>query len=135
MIMILYFVTFFSLFLCSNLSTDVLVNNDYSRPILFSFFFPKNKHNYPGPGCRYRETLQYLCEQIPGDALLYSMFKENAEPVKCPLKGKRRSRHIFNPPTKKTKNQKLFPPAVILYSVLSRDFLFCDKRSYVNKCF
>lgn len=40
-----------------------------------------------GPGCRQRETLQYLCEQIPGDALLYSMFKENAEAVKCPLKG------------------------------------------------
>ncbi|XP_063707345.1 uncharacterized protein LOC134836085 isoform X2 [Culicoides brevitarsis] len=39
------------------------------------------------PGCRQRETLQYLCEQIPGDALLYSMFKENAEAVKCPLKG------------------------------------------------
>jgi hypothetical protein len=45
------------------------------------------KLNYPGPGCRQRETLQYLCEQIPGDALLFSMFKENAEPVKCPLKG------------------------------------------------
>lgn len=37
--------------------------------------------------CRGRESLQNLCEQIPGDALLYSMFKENAEPVKCPLKG------------------------------------------------
>lgn len=31
--------------------------------------------------------MQNLCEQIPGDALLYSMFKENAEPVRCPLKG------------------------------------------------
>lgn len=37
--------------------------------------------------CRGRESLQNLCEQIPGDALLYSMFKENAEPVRCPLKG------------------------------------------------
>lgn len=50
--------------------------------ILFVCFFVSK-----GPGCRQRETLQYLCEQIPGDALLYSMFKENAEPVKCPLKG------------------------------------------------
>lgn len=47
------------------------------------------------PGyCRGRETLQNLCEQIPGDALLFSMFKENAEPVKCPLKGKSR---VFPP--------------------------------------
>lgn len=37
--------------------------------------------------CKGRETLQNLCEQIAGDALLYSLFKENAEPVKCPLKG------------------------------------------------
>lgn len=37
--------------------------------------------------CRGRETLQTLCDQIPGDALLYSLFRENAEPVKCPLKG------------------------------------------------
>jgi hypothetical protein len=38
-------------------------------------------------GCKGRETLQFLCEQIPGDALLYSMFREASEPVKCPLKG------------------------------------------------
>lgn len=37
--------------------------------------------------CKRRETLQNLCDQIPGDALLYSLFRENAEPVKCPLKG------------------------------------------------
>ena len=37
--------------------------------------------------CRGRESLQNLSEQIPGDALLYSMFKENAVPIKCPLKG------------------------------------------------
>ncbi|XP_055847467.1 uncharacterized protein LOC129913071 isoform X2 [Episyrphus balteatus] len=37
--------------------------------------------------CKGRETLQNLCDQIPGDALLYSLFRENAEPVKCPLKG------------------------------------------------
>ncbi|KFB42689.1 AGAP005275-PA-like protein [Anopheles sinensis] len=36
-------------------------------------------------GCKGRETLHYLCEQIPGDALLYSMFKINPEPIKCPL--------------------------------------------------
>ncbi|XP_053692023.1 uncharacterized protein LOC128740494 isoform X2 [Sabethes cyaneus] len=38
-------------------------------------------------GCKGRETLHYLCEQIPGDALLYSMFKINPEPIKCPLAG------------------------------------------------
>lgn len=38
--------------------------------------------------CKGRETLQNLCEQIAGDALLYSLFKEDAEPVKCPLEGK-----------------------------------------------
>ncbi|XP_073819470.1 argus isoform X2 [Musca autumnalis] len=37
--------------------------------------------------CKGRETLQNLCDQIPGDALLYSLFRESAEPVKCPLKG------------------------------------------------
>lgn len=41
-----------------------------------------------GMGCRSKETLQFLCEQIPGDALLYSMFKVDAEPIKCPIKGK-----------------------------------------------
>lgn len=37
-----------------------------------------------------RELLNYYCEQIPGDAMLYSMFKIDSEPVKCPqpLKGK-----------------------------------------------
>lgn len=36
-----------------------------------------------------RELLNYYCEQIPGDALLHSMFKIDSEPVKCPspLKG------------------------------------------------
>lgn len=38
-------------------------------------------------GCRSRETLQNLCDQIPGDALLYSMFKVDAEPIKCPIRG------------------------------------------------
>jgi hypothetical protein len=28
-----------------------------------------------------------LCDQIPGDAMLYSMFKVDAEPIKCPIKG------------------------------------------------
>ena len=42
-----------------------------------------------GMGCRGRETLQNLCDQIPGDALLYSMFKVDADPIKCPIKGKR----------------------------------------------
>lgn len=42
---------------------------------------------YPLPGGR--ELLNYYCEQIPGDAMLFSMFKIDSEPVKCPppLKG------------------------------------------------
>lgn len=37
-----------------------------------------------------RELLNYYCEQIPGDAMLYSMFKIDSEAVKCPppLKGR-----------------------------------------------
>lgn len=38
-------------------------------------------------GCKGRDTLHHLCEQIPGDALLYSMFKINPEPIRCPLSG------------------------------------------------
>ncbi|XP_031633309.1 uncharacterized protein LOC116347051 isoform X3 [Contarinia nasturtii] len=47
----------------------------------------KNVLQYKENYCKGRETLQNLCEQIAGDALLYSLFKENAEPVKCPLIG------------------------------------------------
>lgn len=47
----------------------------------------KNVLQYKENFCKGRETLQNLCDQIPGDALLYSLFRENAEPVKCPLKG------------------------------------------------
>lgn len=42
----------------------------------------------PPDHCKTKESLQNLCEQIPGDANLFSMFKVDAEPVKCPLKGK-----------------------------------------------
>lgn len=64
--------------------------------ILFFFLFPfllchmyerKKNDNIDIDYCKGRETLQNLCEQIAGDALLYSLFKENAEPVKCPLRG------------------------------------------------
>ncbi|XP_055375141.1 uncharacterized protein LOC129607905 isoform X2 [Condylostylus longicornis] len=41
----------------------------------------------PSGFCRGREILQNLCDQIPGDALLFSLFREQAEPVKCPLRG------------------------------------------------
>nr|XP_026486259.1 uncharacterized protein LOC113393532 isoform X2 [Vanessa tameamea] len=37
--------------------------------------------------CHRRDALPHLCSLINGDALLYSMFRENAEPVDCPLKG------------------------------------------------
>lgn len=46
-------------------------------------------------GCRPRETLQNLCDQIPGDALLYSMFKIDAEPIKCPIRGKLRMKFLL----------------------------------------
>ncbi|CAO1439859.1 unnamed protein product [Diamesa serratosioi] len=34
-----------------------------------------------------RELLSYLCDEIPGDAMLFSMFKINPVPIKCPIKG------------------------------------------------
>lgn len=37
--------------------------------------------------CHTREALPNLCSLITGDALLYSMFRENASPVSCPLRG------------------------------------------------
>ncbi|XP_061728868.1 uncharacterized protein LOC133533827 isoform X1 [Cydia pomonella] len=37
--------------------------------------------------CHRRDALPHLCSLITGDALLYSMFRENADPVDCPLKG------------------------------------------------
>lgn len=55
--------------------------------LFFPFFFIPVHLNIRLDYCKGRETLQNLCEQIAGDALLYSLFKENAEPVKCPLRG------------------------------------------------
>lgn len=37
--------------------------------------------------CHSRELLPSLCGLITGDALLYSMFRENAVPIPCPFKG------------------------------------------------
>lgn len=56
--------------------------------------FRLNLRQRIGMGCRGRETLQNLCDQIPGDALLYSMFKVDAEPIKCPIRGM--DRKIFD---------------------------------------
>jgi hypothetical protein len=56
-----------------------------------------------GMGCRGRETLQNLCDQIPGDALLYSMFKVDAEPIKCPIRGM--SGKYLQPKNKNGKDQ------------------------------
>lgn len=47
-------------------------------------------------GCKGKETLQQLCDQIPGDALLFSMFKIDAEPIKCPIKGNEKNFFQFN---------------------------------------
>ena len=61
--------------------------------IIISMFFVPFKILCPSDYCKGRETLQNLCEQIAGDALLYSLFKENADPVKCPLRGRFRFDH------------------------------------------
>ncbi|XP_034824370.1 uncharacterized protein [Maniola hyperantus] len=46
-----------------------------------------NVLQYKETFCHRRDALPHLCSMITGDALLYSMFRENAEPVECPLKG------------------------------------------------
>ncbi|XP_055698220.1 uncharacterized protein LOC129798843 isoform X2 [Phlebotomus papatasi] len=61
--------------------------NGHSRLSSSDHYLLRSHDDIDNCYCRGRETLQNLCEQIPGDALLFSMFKENAEPVKCPLKG------------------------------------------------
>ncbi|CAD1481023.1 unnamed protein product, partial [Heterotrigona itama] len=37
--------------------------------------------------CHSRNSLSSLCSYITGDALLYSMFREEATPVPCPFRG------------------------------------------------
>ncbi|XP_026473462.1 uncharacterized protein LOC113377379 [Ctenocephalides felis] len=37
--------------------------------------------------CHRKDSIQNLCQLITGDALLYSMFREQSVPVTCPLKG------------------------------------------------
>ncbi|XP_032510839.2 uncharacterized protein LOC116765493 isoform X2 [Danaus plexippus] len=46
-----------------------------------------NVLQYKETFCHRRDALPHLCSSITGDALLYSMFRESAEPVDCPLKG------------------------------------------------
>ncbi|XP_037299317.1 uncharacterized protein LOC115451006 isoform X2 [Manduca sexta] len=46
----------------------------------------KNVLQYKETFCHRRDALPHLCSLITGDALLYSMFRENADPVDCPLK-------------------------------------------------
>lgn len=46
----------------------------------------KNVLQYKETFCYRRDALPHLCSLITGDALLYSMFRENADPVDCPLK-------------------------------------------------
>ncbi|XP_049865716.1 uncharacterized protein LOC126366593 isoform X3 [Pectinophora gossypiella] len=47
----------------------------------------KNVLQYKETFCHRRDALPHLCSLITGDALLYSMFRENADPVNCPLTG------------------------------------------------
>jgi hypothetical protein len=58
--------------------------------------------------------LQFYCEQIPGDATLHSMFKIDADPVKCPtpLKGMFMQRRIL----------------ILFVSAPSASFLFLHHR-------
>ncbi|CAH1115807.1 unnamed protein product [Psylliodes chrysocephalus] len=46
-----------------------------------------NVLQYKETYCHSRELLPSLCGLITGDALLYSMFRENAVPIPCPFKG------------------------------------------------
>ncbi|XP_053667250.1 uncharacterized protein LOC128716355 [Anopheles marshallii] len=61
--------------------------NGHSRISSSDPYMRSNEDSDNCMGCKGRETLHYLCEQIPGDALLYSMFKINPEPIKCPMSG------------------------------------------------
>ncbi|KAL0892493.1 hypothetical protein ABMA27_015600 [Loxostege sticticalis] len=47
----------------------------------------QNVLQYKETFCYRRDALPHLCTLITGDALLYSMFRESADPVDCPLKG------------------------------------------------
>lgn len=47
----------------------------------------ENVLQYKETFCHSRNSLSTLCSYISGDALLYSMFRENATPVQCPFKG------------------------------------------------
>ncbi|XP_076382415.1 uncharacterized protein LOC117225809 isoform X2 [Megalopta genalis] len=46
-----------------------------------------NVLQYKETYCNSRSTLASLCSSITGDALLYSMFREEATPVPCPFRG------------------------------------------------
>ncbi|KAG5895130.1 hypothetical protein JTB14_008565 [Gonioctena quinquepunctata] len=46
-----------------------------------------NVLQYKETYCHSREALPTLCGSITGDALLYSMFRENAVPIPCPFRG------------------------------------------------
>lgn len=45
-----------------------------------------NVLQYKETFCHSRETLNKICALITGEALLYSMFRENATPITCPFK-------------------------------------------------
>ncbi|ERL94204.1 hypothetical protein D910_11485 [Dendroctonus ponderosae] len=47
----------------------------------------KNVLQYKETFCHGRDALPTLCSLITGDALLYSLFRENASPVSCPFRG------------------------------------------------
>lgn len=73
-------------FLAKNLNyydscRTILVFNDHVLPHFQFNFFSLAAY------CHGKEMLSTLCSLITGDALLYSMFRENAKPVSCPFKG------------------------------------------------
>lgn len=58
-----------------------------SKCLVPSKFFGAPSACFVPAYCYGKETLPNLCGLITGDALLYSMFRENAAPVACPFRG------------------------------------------------
>lgn len=64
-------------------------NESFSSKKFSVFPVKKNKLKFAAFSafCHGRNTLASLCSYITGDALLYSMFREESIPVPCPFHG------------------------------------------------
>ncbi|KAF7418858.1 hypothetical protein HZH68_001511 [Vespula germanica] len=65
---------------------EVIWKSIYSDLMEFSRSREVEEKN-DGAYCHTRNSLSSLCSYITGDALLYSMFREEALPVPCPFRG------------------------------------------------